>query len=97
MDKRFVLPEIIAVSEKQKKYAESLRKKYLDYYRAELERTNNLINKLDQISEEKLNAAIEKYGTKEKAIRASFEMRELLPYYIMLTSSDAGEIIEALR
>ena len=88
------LPEIKAVSDKQKAFAEKLRNQYVIKNKERIERTAKY---LGCINAEVLKTEAEKYGSEEAAKRHSFGEAQLLTPYIVLTSTDAHEIIEELK
>lgn len=89
------LPEIVAVSEKQKKYAEDIRAKYIRRSKTEIKYVQNMLKCLDPAEAQKI--ANTKGKTVVEMLTSVFERRGVLSAYIMLTSADARQIIDSAR
>ncbi len=96
--KAIILPAIEGVSEKQKRYAESLRSKVL-YGDYQIEKKLDLMNDLiDGIDLEKLDEICGATGeTRETVIVKSLKHYGLDKIYIALHYEKAGDIIKALK
>lgn len=92
---RYNLPAIKAVSDKQRAYAESLRAQYIRHNSAFVESTYELLNNIDE--EYVANMVKETGKSREVLIREAMDYRARTCEYIVLTSSDAREIIDTLK
>lgn len=89
------LPEIVAVSEKQKKFAEDLRAKYVQHNKTFIKHTQEMLDSLDV---DGATAEAEKQGkTLDQWLVDAFKAMCLDDYYKILTHTDAREIIELAK
>lgn len=93
--KTYNLPEIQAVSQKQKAFAEILRNKYVSANKKNVERTRGFIDNPDGYRA-KYSNPIPADADKE-TFKTFLCIEEMYKSYIALTSSSAREIIDALR
>lgn len=93
--KNYNFPEIKAVSEKQRKYAEDLRARYVKAYKHSISVAMDILDTCDYEMAAKMAA---ESGTSEEKIIADV-MREVDLYEacIVLISTDARTIIDALK
>lgn len=89
------LPEIVAVSEKQKKFAEDMRAKYINRNKADVKYVRDMLATLDV---EAVRAIADKKGkTVDEIMVDAFAKRCLDRTYIILTSTEARKIIDLAR
>ena len=95
LNEQYNFPVIVGVSDKQKAYADTLRKRYVS---DNAERIDTVKKMIESSSDELAKIVKETGKTEDAIIREALKHHYgMLPAYIALTSADAREIIDTLR
>lgn len=95
LNEQYNFPAIVGVSDKQKAYADTLRNRYVTGNTEMLARVKQMIY---DSSDEIAKMADETGKTEDAIIREALKHHcSMFPAYIVMTSTDASEIIDTLR
>lgn len=94
LNEKYHFPEIVGVSDKQKAYAETRRKRYVMTDIGEIKHAKAYLNNIDR--NVLANMVKESSKDEETILREFFRSIHLLEAYIALTCTDAHTIIEKL-
>lgn len=91
----YALPEIKAVSDRQRDYANDLRVKYIRYNSGEIDFAADILGDIDHDAVAAM--AAESGKSEDEIVRDAMAASDLIKPYIVLTCADARTIIDTIK